>query len=134
MAASLGNLDRVRSFLDDAGQLLPGARDPNKAGDDPFVLADALVGAAHQRHMPVVVYLLEQGADPSGRDQFGMTAMHYAALGNLALAELLLDRGADVRVRDFQFNATPYGWAKFHRQNEIMALIESRVEIESDEL
>lgn len=134
MAAALGNLERVQSFFDDAGQLLPAARDPNKAGDDSFVLADALVGAAHQGHMSVVVFLLERGANPSGRDQFGMTALHYAALGNLELATLLLDRDADVRVRDFQFNATPYGWAKFHGQEEIVSLIESRVTIELDEL
>ena len=82
MAASLGDLERVRRFFDADGNLTEEARDPNKAGDDAFVLSDALVGAAHQHHTDVVLYLLDRGADPSGRDQFGMTALHYAVQGN----------------------------------------------------
>jgi hypothetical protein len=130
MAASLGNLERVRSFFDDAGGLAPGARDPNKAGDDAFVLADALVGAVHQRQMPVAIELLDRGADPSGRDQFGMTALHYAVQGNRELTEVLLGRGADVRIRDLQFDATPYGWATFQGWDEIAALLRERADLD----
>ena len=54
-------------------------------------------------------------ADPSliyKRDDSGATALHYAALnGNRPIAELLLQKGADINCRDFEFGATPAGWA-----------------------
>ena len=134
MAASLGNLERVRRFFDGAGNLTAGARDPNKAGNDAFVLSDALVGAAHHGHIHVVLDLLGRGADPSGRDQFGMTALHYAVQGNTKLTEILLDHDADVRIRDFQFDATPYGWAKYQKHDATAALLESRCALDPRDL
>jgi len=46
------------------------------------------------------------------RDGSGATALHYAALnGHRRVADLLVERGADVNSRDSQFGATPAGWA-----------------------
>lgn len=130
MAASLGRMDRLRRFFDASGALLDDARDPNKAGDDSFVLTDAMVGAAHQGQLEAVSFLLERGAAVSGRNQFGMTALHYAAQGQKALTELLLDWGADVCVREWQYDATPYGWARYGDWPEIAALLEERCELD----
>ena len=133
-AASLGDLERLRSFWGSDGKLQADACDPNKAGDDTFVVTDAMVGAAHQGKTEAAVFLLDRGADPSGRDQFGMTALHYAVQGNVELTELLLERGADVRVRDWQFDATPYGWAKYQGRTTMMKLLRSRCDLDPTDL
>src|SRR5260370_37295144 len=45
-------------------------------------------------------------------DETGATALHYAAFDGLReIAQLLLDRGAEINSRDSQFGATPAGWA-----------------------
>ena len=46
------------------------------------------------------------------KDATGATVLHYAALyGHRQVAELLIERGADVNSMDDQFGATPAGWA-----------------------
>jgi hypothetical protein len=46
------------------------------------------------------------------RDGSGATALHVAAHhGQHAVAELLLDAGAEVNARDDEFAGTPAGWA-----------------------
>lgn len=46
------------------------------------------------------------------RDEAGATALHYAAFyGQHEIAELLLDKGAEINARDGKFDATPAGWA-----------------------
>jgi hypothetical protein len=54
-------------------------------------------------------------ADPGAahaNDDQGATPLHYAAFnGCRDIAELLLQRGADVNARDGRFGATPAGWA-----------------------
>ncbi|MFZ0820373.1 MAG: ankyrin repeat domain-containing protein [Candidatus Acidiferrales bacterium] len=46
------------------------------------------------------------------RDAAGATALHYAAFeGNREVAELLIERGAEINSRDGKFSATPAGWA-----------------------
>lgn len=46
------------------------------------------------------------------RDDDGATALHHAAfLGQRAIAELLIDSGAELNARDGMHQATPAGWA-----------------------
>jgi ankyrin repeat protein len=46
------------------------------------------------------------------RDESGAAPLHYAALnGHREIAQLLLERGADINSTDSQFGATPAGWA-----------------------
>ncbi|MXZ69920.1 MAG: hypothetical protein F4Z04_00215 [Acidobacteria bacterium] len=71
-----------------------------EAGADPNETAaagtSALVIAAHSGHGPLGIFLLEQGADPNAAAA-GYTALHAAVLrSQAALAEALLDHGAEV--------------------------------------
>ena len=130
MAASLGDLERVKQFFCADGALTPDAADPGKRGTVQDALDDACVGAAHQRKNEVAIYLLDRGADPSGRDHFGMTALHYAVQGNLPLVEVLISRGVSPRVRDFQFDATPVGWARYQGHTDTLAYLLKHADVD----
>jgi ketosteroid isomerase-like protein len=51
--------------------------------------------------------------------------LHEAAMrGNLPVIRLLLDHGADPKLRDTGYDATPAGWAEHHGQPEAQQLLE----------
>lgn len=72
-----------------------------------------LIDAAKQGDLERVKAIL--GTDErlaNQRDASGATPLHYAALsGHRQIAQLLIERGADINVADSQFGATPAGWA-----------------------
>jgi ankyrin repeat protein len=46
------------------------------------------------------------------RDESGATPIHYAAMnGHRQIAQLLVEKGADINSADSRFGATPTGWA-----------------------
>ncbi|HET6861958.1 MAG TPA: ankyrin repeat domain-containing protein, partial [Pyrinomonadaceae bacterium] len=47
-------------------------------------------------------------------------ALHHAAMsGDVEMAKLLIELGADPLVRDAEFNAFPRGWAEFGEKREV---------------
>src|SRR5579859_6728771 len=79
-----------------------------------------------------VEFLVELGFDVNARgrtdvpsDQPWQTALHKAAEdGNLALARTLLRLGADPNVRDYRFDSTPLGWARYFSRPALIELLE----------
>ena len=73
-----------------------------------------------------IAKLLDQGAPIDARDLINGTALMAAAqLDNIELAGFLLDRGADVNLKD-NYGMTALDWVKRHRkQPEIQALLEA---------
>jgi len=72
-------------------------------------------------------FLLEKDADINCRGFFGAPGLHWAAIhGNKAMVEFLIERGADLTLRDQQFNSTALGWALEGKQTEIAALLKRR--------
>jgi ankyrin repeat protein len=71
--------------------------------------------------------LLERNASVSKRDRDGMTALHHAArLGpNAQIAVLLMDKGADVNVKDLR-NRTPLMYASQSLKGEVVRLLLQR--------
>ncbi|HEX3812068.1 MAG TPA: ankyrin repeat domain-containing protein [Mycobacteriales bacterium] len=60
----------------------------------------------------------------------GRTALHQAAHdGNLPMARLLVEHGADRQRRDASFNGTPLGWAEYGRQQEMIEYLQGLDEI-----
>lgn len=63
-----------------------------------------------------------------------MTALHYAVQGNRELILLLIGSGADIPIRDRQFNATPFGWARYQGYEEIVQLLKARCDLDPADL
>lgn len=139
-AAGLGMLDVVQSFWDSPNTLKPGAgqtrsRDlgDSKWGKAPppesyaELVSEALYIAARNGHVEVAKFLLEKGADINSRGFFGAPGLHWAAIhGDKAMVEFLIGHGADLTLRDRQFNSTALGWALEGKHLEIADLLKAR--------
>lgn len=108
--------------LDPVHQLLANLHRAAKAAElsaavrqlDPGAPASglAVVECAALGETALLLALLDAGVPVDARRDDGATALHQAAIdGDAALAELLLARGADPRLRDDVFDGTPAGWA-----------------------
>src|ERR1700730_2140991 len=86
-AAGVGQLDVVKSFLNQEGTLHPTA--------NPEQLQRGFLWACEFGRGDVVEFLLDKGADLRGQADTGETGVHWAAVeGRLAMIKLLLERGA----------------------------------------
>ena len=86
------------------------------AADPAIASSDAvMMGAVDFGHHDLVAWLLQKGANVNARTDWGSrhTALHSAAWnGDLRMATLLVEAGADIHARDEEHNNTPAGWAK----------------------
>jgi ankyrin repeat protein len=99
--ARLGDFDRLAEI---AGREPAIVRDP-----------DVMMAAVDFGHHALAAWLLERGADPNARatGRSRHTALHSAAWnGDLRMATLLVDAGADPAALDEQYHAPPKGWAE----------------------
>jgi DinB superfamily len=97
-----------------AGELTPAQR--------PALLAEA--AAAQQ--WEVVPRLAELGFGIEERTKDGFTAAHLAAgTGAVDMLRFLAERGADLSLTDPRFNADVLGWAKWFKQTDAVAYLES---------
>ena len=71
-----------------------------------------LIGAASLGAEDVALRLLDAGAAPELRGEFGETALHWAALlGEERLAARLTGGTTDINLRDERYKSSPLGWA-----------------------
>ena len=84
---------------------------------------------AKRNDVGAVRWLFEHGADVNARwSHWGalVTPLHLAAAyGHTAVAQALLDAGADASLRDSRYDADALGWARHHEQAETIALLEA---------
>lgn len=94
-----------------------------------------LLWAAFCRRLDVVHWLVHHGADVNQGATFGgpahgegITALHAAAQeGDLAMAELLCDRGADLTIEDRIYHGTPISWAEHFGHTAVRDYLRARL-------
>jgi hypothetical protein len=119
-ACMSGDARQVRAML---------AADPGLAAEAVAREPDVLAGAA-ERELPAAVRLLaEAGFDVDALRRAGARngALHEAAWsGSMAMIELLLELGADVFLKDLNYQSTAAGWAQANGQDEAAAYLTAR--------
>ncbi|HEV3166994.1 MAG TPA: ankyrin repeat domain-containing protein [Isosphaeraceae bacterium] len=86
-----------------------------------------LLWAASRNRVDVARWLLDHGADVNQKATFGgpshgkdLTALHLAAQsGHLPMVRFLVERGADLTIRDALYNGTPQSWAEHFGCTEV---------------
>jgi hypothetical protein len=137
-AAGVGDFARVKRWFDAAGQPALG----NLNGHFPIsnaekhaglgwgannmqqILDTALAWACMNKQLEVAAFLLEHGADINTRwaTHEPASILHECALcGNFEAVRFLIDRGIDVTIRCYRYDATARGWAYHAAKNFEMA-------------
>ncbi len=95
-------LARLPASLDAATQVLAAGAAAGGTGMLDFVLAALRAGDRHRDGLEALaISLVERGADIFAVDATGLTPLQRcAALGNVPISQLLLERGVDANVRD----------------------------------
>lgn len=136
-AAGVNRLDLMAAFFGPDHHLTPEAGSLYRpaAGTDPQhseqdILDEALGYASYGGAAEAVVFLLERGAHIDAQPPHfwpgdrGCTALHKAVSGRHAeILRLLLEKGADPRIEDQQYHATPRGWAEYFGQGELAQIL-----------
>jgi hypothetical protein len=141
-AAGLGNLSRVKQWFDEFGA--PALGDVDHYPSSPYMPKDRVEEYAHQwgvqrvqrvldvafawsvinNHFDVADFLLAHGADinTNWSSHEPASILHELVFhGNYDAMQFLIDRGIDMTIEDYRWNATARGWAFYAAKDEKMA-------------
>ena len=91
--------------------------------------------AARTNDTKMLKELIDKGVDVNSKNHYGVTALTFAIdKGNLEAVNLLLEKGADPNMKDSFYGETPFGWA-FYRKNKdvIRTMIEHGANIKTED-
>jgi hypothetical protein len=137
-AAAVGNLSRVHQWFDGAGAPSLGDLDSHYPYNDPRarghlgwnppaaqqILDVALAFAVINRHFDVADVLLAHGADinTNWSSHEPASILHELVFhGNYESMQFVIDRGIDMTIKDYRWNSTAQGWARYAARDEKMA-------------
>jgi hypothetical protein len=137
-AAGMGRLSRVKQWFDEAGAPRLGSPDAHYPGNDARarghlrwgpptvqqILDTALAFSVVNRHFDVADFLLEHGADinTTWSSHEPASILHELVFhGNYESMRFLIDRGIDMTITDYRWNAPAKGWARYAARDETMA-------------
>lgn len=128
LAKGGARVDEVYTLLGDLADGRPP--DTVDAFDRHSELAErALVESAMLRETEILFALIDAGVDINARRDDGATALHQAAIdGDASLVDELIERGADLRLRDKIYDGTPAGWAFAGGHEELGNSLAKRLE------
>lgn len=113
-AIMLGQTDRARDLM---------RTDPEAAAELEPRHGEMLRDAANTRHLDALRTMIALGFNLNPTDQ--PTPLHTAAYkGNLDVIRLLIDAGADTKIRDPEYFSPPLGHAIYSNQADAIALLE----------
>jgi len=140
-AAGTGNLARVKQWFDASGKPALGdlsrhypSTSPHARQHDDLhwgapaaqhVLDTALALSVINRHFDVADFLLAHGANINtdwNSHEPASILHHLVFLPNpYESMQYLIDRGIDMTIKDYRWNSTPTGWARYGNSDEQMA-------------
>jgi hypothetical protein len=145
-AAGLGDLARVKHWFAESGAPALGDLDNHFPCNDrrarqmlqwgapaaQQVLDTALAWSVVNRHFEVADFLLGHGADinttwgshePASilHELVGQVGTGENPRGNYESMQFLIDRGIDMSIKDYRWNATALGWALYAARDEKLA-------------
>jgi len=142
-AAAIGDLSRVKRWFDESGA--PALGDvanhypsspymPKDRVDEygrqwgvqrvPRVLDVAFAWSVINRHFDLADFLLAHGADINTRwnSHEPASILHHLVFeDNYESMQYLIDRGIDMTIEDYRWNANAIGWARYGKSDEKMA-------------
>lgn len=106
-AAGVGDLEMVKSFFTEDGQLKATATEQQ--------LHDGFMWACQFGRYDVVAFFLDRGVPATTTGvRRKIPGLHWAAFGGHGrLVQLLLNRGASVKAIEPEFDGTPLGWGLY---------------------
>jgi len=142
-AAGMGNLSRVKQWFDDSGAPALGGIE-NHYPSSPYmpegrvaeysrqwgplnqqrVLDVALAWSVINSYLDVADFLLQHGADinTTWSSHEPASILHELVWHrNYAAMQFLIDRGIDMTIKDYRWNSTAQGWARYAANDEKMA-------------
>jgi ankyrin repeat protein len=74
-------------------------------------------------HLEIATYLVDRGADINGDWSLHepATILHHVAFtGKLKVVQFLVERGADLSIRDLRYDSDALDWASYNGQKKVV--------------